>query len=251
MFRFHSLLAAVTAGLLILAAHPAVAQPMPIGGSKLWPWNVNGYQGYNEPPHATKPANPTAPPVAPTRYRVAVTILAPTAPSDEYANRAMMVAHLPEEARIWFQDKEATTKGMMREFMSPPLAAGKNFVYTVRVEWVEGGIKVDQVQEFNVKPGAIHCIHLVRTDSTEGDIVTEENLGKLSTADRKLAEAQKFCVVQSEYRLGVMGKPVKIMVKGEPVFLCCDACVRKAMKDPDATLAKVRELKAKVAAEKP
>lgn len=42
-----------------------------------------------------------------------------------------------------------------------------------------------------------------------------------------------------------MGTPVKVMVKEQPVFLCCKGCRRKALADPDRTLAKVDELKAK------
>lgn len=69
-------------------------------------------------------------------------------------------------------------------------------------------------------------------------------LAKLSPEDRKLAEAQRFCPVSDE-RLGTpsMGTPVKIMVKTEPVFLCCKTCTRSALEDADKTLAKVKELK--------
>jgi hypothetical protein len=45
-----------------------------------------------------------------------------------------------------------------------------------------------------------------------------------------------------------MGVPVKIMVKGQPVFLCCTGCEDKAKADPDQTLEKVRKSKAKKAA---
>src|SRR4051812_32238730 len=48
-----------------------------------------------------------------------------------------------------------------------------------------------------------------------------ESLAKLSAEDRKLAEAQKWCAIEDESRLGSMGVPMKILVKGEPVFLCC------------------------------
>lgn len=240
----------VAVSALLMAVQPAAAQPMPPGGSKLWPWNVMGYQGYREPPLTAKPKDPNAAPVAPTRYQVSITILPQQNPDEYYSSRAMMMAHLPENAQIWFEDKETTTKGMMREFVSPPLTPGKNYVYTVRVDWVEDGQKVTQTHEFNVKAGAIHCIYLVRADSTEADIVIDENLKKLSAEDRKLAEAQKFCPVQENNRLGIMGVPTKVMLKGEPVFLCCEACVRKAMKDPDATLAKVKELRAKAAPKK-
>jgi hypothetical protein len=74
----------------------------------------------------------------------------------------------------------------------------------------------------------------------------EEGLAKLSPEDRKLAEAQGYCAVNTDDRLGSMGKPIKLEVKGEPVFLCCGGCKKEALADPDKTLAKVKELKAKV-----
>jgi hypothetical protein len=73
-------------------------------------------------------------------------------------------------------------------------------------------------------------------------------LARLDPADRKLAEAQRYCAVVSNDRLGGMGPPYKLMVKGEPVFLCCDGCKKKALADPEKTLARVKELKAKTAA---
>lgn len=69
-------------------------------------------------------------------------------------------------------------------------------------------------------------------------------LEQLNPDDRKLAEAQKFCATDPESRLGSMGQPVKITVKGEPVFLCCKGCEKTARQDEDKTLAEVRKLRA-------
>ena len=82
--------------------------------------------------------------------------------------------------------------------------------------------------------------------SNEADI--HANLAMLEPDDRRLAEAQRFCAVEDENRLGSMGKPIKLTVKGEPVFLCCKGCQRKALADPERTIAKARELSAKNAA---
>jgi hypothetical protein len=71
------------------------------------------------------------------------------------------------------------------------------------------------------------------------------NLAKLDPEDRKLAEEQKYCAVENENRLGEMDVPVKVVVKGEPVFLCCKSCRKEAEANPDKTLAKVKELRAK------
>jgi hypothetical protein len=81
----------------------------------------------------------------------------------------------------------------------------------------------------------------------EEEAEIKKNLEKLEPAERKLALAQKFCAIEDEHRLGVMGKPVKLMIKDKPVFLCCAGCRKAALADPDKTLAKVEELKKKSA----
>ena len=73
----------------------------------------------------------------------------------------------------------------------------------------------------------------------------EQNLNALGPADAALARAQKFCAVQKESPLGFMGKPVKVMVKGQPVFLCCAACEGVAQRNADLTLKAAETLKAK------
>ena len=48
-----------------------------------------------------------------------------------------------------------------------------------------------------------------------------------SSDDEKLIARQKVCPVTDE-PLGSMGRPVKVMVEGRPLFLCCKACERGA-----------------------
>ena len=76
-----------------------------------------------------------------------------------------------------------------------------------------------------------------KADATPG-------LAELSVEDRALAEKQKVCPVSGE-RLGAMGKPVKISVKGQTVFLCCAGCEAPIKKDPDKYLAKLKASGAK------
>jgi len=77
--------------------------------------------------------------------------------------------------------------------------------------------------------------------SAEADI--EATLSKLSPEDQALAKSQKFCPVMSNERLGTMGAPPKLDVKGQAVFVCCKGCSKKALKNPDETLAKVAAMK--------
>jgi hypothetical protein len=89
------------------------------------------------------------------------------------------------------------------------------------------------------------------TTSNEEEASIKEERAKLSPEDRALVEAQEWCVINNEDRLGAMGPPVKIEVKGQPVFLCCKSCQKKALAEPDQTLAKLEELKAKKKAQPP
>jgi hypothetical protein len=77
----------------------------------------------------------------------------------------------------------------------------------------------------------------------------KQNLAGLNPQDRELAMAQRFCPVMTDNRLGEMGPPIKVILKGQPVFLCCLGCVKKAQNDPDATLAKVAQLKTQAASQ--
>jgi hypothetical protein len=70
-------------------------------------------------------------------------------------------------------------------------------------------------------------------------------LAKLTPEDRRLAEAQRFCAIQQGSRLGSMDVPVKIMIRGQPVFLCCEGCEREALANPERTLTTVERLKAR------
>ena len=87
--------------------------------------------------------------------------------------------------------------------------------------------------------GTLHARHVYSQVAAER--------AKLSADDRDLVDAQEWCVVNNEGRLGSMGQPVKLIIKGQPVFLCCSGCRKKAEADPDKTLAKLDELKRKKA----
>ncbi len=73
-------------------------------------------------------------------------------------------------------------------------------------------------------------------------------MAKLSAEDRRLAEAQVFCAIDQQSPLGSMGPIHKVMIKGQPVFLCCKGCVAEARAHPDDTLAQLQKLMARVSA---
>jgi hypothetical protein len=102
-----------------------------------------------------------------------------------------------------------------------------------------------------VHAGDVHCIDIIPSESQAVDQAVKKNLATLEAEDRKLAERQRFCAVQGGIRLGSMGVPLKVMLKGQPVFLCCEACLKKAQADPDRTLDQVKKFSAKSATPAP
>jgi uncharacterized protein (TIGR02231 family) len=71
-------------------------------------------------------------------------------------------------------------------------------------------------------------------------------MAKLTPEDRKLAEAQVFCAIDQESRLGSMGPILKVICKGKPVFVCCKGCEAEARANPDQALAMLDKLQAKL-----
>jgi YHS domain-containing protein len=65
-------------------------------------------------------------------------------------------------------------------------------------------------------------------------------MAELSAEDRSLALKQKVCPVSGE-ALGTMGPPLKMEVKGQVVFLCCEGCKDKLLASPDEYLAKINK----------
>jgi uncharacterized protein (TIGR03000 family) len=150
----------VMSAVLVMIAFLLVAPKVPAQDARgtrstEWPWNLRGYQSYAPPsrPPITPPPPPRTAP-CPQKYTVQVTVLFQK--NEEVPDKALIVAHLPEDARIWFEDQPTKQTGTLRQFVSPPLTPGKNYTYTVRVQWPEDGRWVSQVHSVPVHAGDIH-----------------------------------------------------------------------------------------------
>lgn len=66
-------------------------------------------------------------------------------------NEAVIRVKVPAEAVIWFDGERTTQTGTLREFVSPPLAPGKEYQYNLRARWVEGGRPMTKVKTITVQ----------------------------------------------------------------------------------------------------
>lgn len=69
-------------------------------------------------------------------------------------------------------------------------------------------------------------------------------IAKRAPEDQKLAKLQVLCPITME-PLGSMGKPLKIKVGDDAVFVCCKACINGVKKNADKTLEQVRRWREK------
>lgn len=236
---------ALVAALFAAAPGRARAGGPPYGiPSGVMPWEYHKYQGYKEPARSARPAQPVTPVArSPVKYTVRITVL-PYQHTHEEPNVALVIAHVPEDARIWFEGDPTELTGTLRYFTSPPLKPGKGYTYAVQVQWYEDGHWVSQRHALPVRAGGVHCLDLVPSKSPDVESEAAASLAKLPAGDREAARRQKFCAVQEGVRLGAMGVPPKMVMKGESVFLCCRGCEERAKADADRTLEKARKMRA-------
>jgi hypothetical protein len=63
----------------------------------------------------------------------------------------------------------------------------------------------------------------------------EVAVSSATAADRPAVEAQRVCPVMNQ-PLGEHGTPIKILIDGQPVFVCCKGCVGKVEEAPNLYL---------------
>lgn len=65
---------------------------------------------------------------------------------------ACVEVHVPEDAEVWFEGRRSAQTTSKRIFLSPPLPAGRRFVYEVRARWTEAGTRREQIRQVIVEP---------------------------------------------------------------------------------------------------
>jgi YHS domain-containing protein len=94
-------------------------------------------------------------------------------------------------------------------------------------------------------PQGEHVGHATREDGEHAEAAPANppaGLVELSADDRAAAQKQRVCPVSGDV-LGAQGKPYKVTVKGQTVFLCCPDCEKELVKNPDKYLAKLQTSK--------
>jgi Cu(I)/Ag(I) efflux system membrane fusion protein len=96
-----------------------------------------------------------------------------------------------------------------------------------------GNFLIDSQMQLAGKPSLIDPTRVKSRSEPEEAESAEviEAFPKLSASDRALAESQRICPV-TELQLGSMGTPIKVLVNGRPVFICCEGCRERLLAEP-------------------
>jgi uncharacterized protein (TIGR03000 family) len=62
---------------------------------------------------------------------------------------------VPADAKIWFGGSPTNQTGTDRHFESPPLAAGQEYAYQIRVQWTQDGQDVSRTRRVIVHAGDV------------------------------------------------------------------------------------------------
>ena len=77
----------------------------------------------------------------------------PPQPPPVPENGVLIGVRVPPEAELWFEGQKTSQTGPFREFASPSLTPGEEFVYEVRARWNENGQQVERTRKVRVHAG--------------------------------------------------------------------------------------------------
>jgi uncharacterized protein (TIGR03000 family) len=92
-----------------------------------------------------------------TSVRPSVIVPVADVPAD---TAARITVQVPANADLWFNGTKMTLTGPIREFESPPLTPGRQYVYDVEAQWTENGQPLSQTQRVNVTAGSSALVNL-------------------------------------------------------------------------------------------
>jgi uncharacterized protein (TIGR03000 family) len=84
-----------------------------------------------------------------------------------YDNTANLTLVVPEGTELWFNGTKISTTGTKREFVTPPLTPGKDFIYEIKARWRENGKPVEQNQSVKVQANSWKVVDFTRQQVSE------------------------------------------------------------------------------------
>ena len=183
-----------------------------------------------------------------------VTTVRPTTPDDPNAKLTSGLAKLPREDRQAVDTQRfcpVLTQNRLGSMGTPvKLTIGGESVFLCCAGCREKALAdshatLEKVSQLRSQRDSAASANVTPTESNNSKAEREikDALAELTPTDQSLAESQRFCAVEVENRLGSMGTPLKLMIDGQAVFLCCEGCETRALANKAVTLQKAKQLR--------
>ncbi len=167
------------------------------------------------------------------------------------------VVYRPKETRVYLYDmnhRPLSARGVQGQVAMTVRGNDKVYRYPLRYVGPQAGtqspdylalaLNVSRIKDGDMSV-TVELENLPTRQQPQATFTQTFALSKLSVAVELLDESdspridrQKVCVV-SGGKLGSMGTPIKVLVGGQPIYLCCKGCLGKVEKNPELYLPKV------------
>ena len=84
----------------------------------------------------------------------------------------LLEVRVPADAEIWIEGAKTMQRGVVRQFISPPLEPNREFTYEIMTKWLDKGQERTRTQKVNVRAGQVVPVDLTRP-SQEKPVGTE------------------------------------------------------------------------------
>jgi uncharacterized protein (TIGR03000 family) len=130
------------------------------GGGSSGGWGSSGGSSgggggyYYSPGVEMTPVDPSvAPPVVAPPAGTPPPAPAPGTSTSNTQADGLLAVRVPDEARIYVNGQQTTSKGALRQYVSRDLMPGFNYTYEVRAELVRDGRTIEQVKKIDLRAG--------------------------------------------------------------------------------------------------
>jgi uncharacterized protein (TIGR03000 family) len=104
-------------------------------------------------------------PVTSPPYRIAEPSASASVAPERPQTAVLIQVHVPApDAELWVEGRKTASRGNWRQFLSPPLIPGKQYVYEVRAQWLKDGREIHQNRKVAVRAGEQAVLDFTRPE---------------------------------------------------------------------------------------
>jgi len=74
----------------------------------------------------------------------------------------LLEVRVPANAEVWIEGTKTLQKGVVRQFISPPIEPGRDYSYKIEAKWMDKGSEQTQSRTLVVRPGELKRVDITK-----------------------------------------------------------------------------------------